>query len=94
MQTNPSTKILLIIDNDDDEDPPTRPNLGKKTKRRRTMESESSMNPSTTKENPKGKAPSKGSKTGKSASAKESVEEPTAEVVMDDTGEDVVRDDD
>ncbi|GKG34533.1 hypothetical protein Tco_0437229, partial [Tanacetum coccineum] len=35
-----------------------------------------------------------GSKTGKSASAKELVEEPTAEVVMDDAGQDVVRDDD
>ncbi|GJV86546.1 hypothetical protein Tco_1530484 [Tanacetum coccineum] len=33
-------------------------------------------------------------KTGKSASANEPVEEPTAEVVMDDKGEDVVRDDD
>ncbi|GKA24379.1 hypothetical protein Tco_0710412 [Tanacetum coccineum] len=52
------------------------------------------MNPSTTKETPKGKALSKGSKTGKSASAKEPVEEPTAEVVMDDAGEDMVRDDD
>ncbi|GJW86502.1 hypothetical protein Tco_0161842, partial [Tanacetum coccineum] len=40
------------------------------------------------------KAPSKGSKTGKSAFAKEPVEEPIAEMVMDDTGEDVVRDDD
>ncbi|GJU80809.1 retrovirus-related pol polyprotein from transposon TNT 1-94 [Tanacetum coccineum] len=45
--------------------------------------SESPKKPSTTKEIPKGKAPSKGSKTGKSASAKESVEEPIAEVVMD-----------
>ncbi|GJZ32748.1 hypothetical protein Tco_0578184 [Tanacetum coccineum] len=36
------------------------------------------------------KAPYKGSKTGKSASAKEPVEEPIAEVVMDDAGEDVV----
>ncbi|GKC06328.1 hypothetical protein Tco_0997938 [Tanacetum coccineum] len=79
---------------DDDEDPPAGPNQGKKTKRRRTKESESSKKPSTTKETPKGKAPSKGSKTGKSASAKEPVEEPTAEVVMDDAGEDVVRDDD
>ncbi|GKC95517.1 ribonuclease H-like domain-containing protein, partial [Tanacetum coccineum] len=47
---------------------------------------------------PKGKAPSKGSKTGKSASAKESIEEPIVEVAMDDavntTGEDVVHDDD
>ncbi|GKA76295.1 hypothetical protein Tco_0782756 [Tanacetum coccineum] len=48
--------------------------------------------PSTTKETPKGKAPS--SKTGKSASAKEPVEESIAEVVMDEAGEDVVRDDD
>ncbi|GJV18700.1 hypothetical protein Tco_1367720 [Tanacetum coccineum] len=58
-----------------------------------TKESESSKNPFTTKETPKGKAPSKGSKTGKSASAKEPVEEPTTEVVMDDAGKDVVRDD-
>nr|GEV42144.1 hypothetical protein [Tanacetum cinerariifolium] len=36
-----------------------------------------------------GKAPSKGSKTGKSAFAKEPVEEPTAQVVMDDASEDV-----
>ncbi|GJV52115.1 hypothetical protein Tco_1447856 [Tanacetum coccineum] len=74
------------------------PNQGKKTKRRRTKESESSKKPSTTKETPKGKASSKGSKTGKSASAKEPIEEPIAEVAMDDVvniaGEDVVRDDD
>ncbi|GKE77517.1 hypothetical protein Tco_1543637, partial [Tanacetum coccineum] len=77
---------------DDDEDPPAGPNQGKKTKRRRTKESESSKKPSTTKEIPKGKAPSKGSKTPNlSASVKEPVEEPTAEVVMDDAGEDVVR---
>ncbi|GJZ38632.1 hypothetical protein Tco_0585195, partial [Tanacetum coccineum] len=81
-------------DNEDDEDSLARPKQGKKTKRRRTKESESSKKPSTTKETPKGKAPSKGSKTGKSAFAKEPVEEPTAEVVMDDTGEDAVCDDD
>ncbi|GKB86009.1 hypothetical protein Tco_0958281 [Tanacetum coccineum] len=81
-------------DDDDDEDPPAGPNQGKKTKRRRTKESESSKKPSTTKETSKGKAPSKGSKTGKSASLKELVEEPIAEVAMDDAGEDVVRDDD
>nr|GEY29641.1 hypothetical protein [Tanacetum cinerariifolium] len=45
-------------------------------------------------ETPKGKAPTKGSKTGKSAAAKEPVEEPIAEVIMDDAGDDVVRDDD
>ncbi|GJY05689.1 hypothetical protein Tco_0371629 [Tanacetum coccineum] len=38
--------------------------------------------------------PNQGSKTGKSASAKELVEEPITEVVMDDAGEDVVHDDD
>ncbi|GJU81629.1 hypothetical protein Tco_1283994 [Tanacetum coccineum] len=46
------------------------------------------------KETPKGKAPSKGSKSGKYASTKEPVEEPIAEVAMDDavntTGEDVI----
>ncbi|GJU79289.1 hypothetical protein Tco_1276359 [Tanacetum coccineum] len=40
-----------------------------------------------------GKAPTKGSKTGKFASIKEPVEEPIAEVVMDDPGDDVARDD-
>ncbi|GKD02980.1 hypothetical protein Tco_1177954, partial [Tanacetum coccineum] len=55
-----------------------------KTKRQITKESESSKKPSTTKEAPKGKAPSKGSKTGKFASAKEPVEEPIVEVAMDD----------
>ncbi|GJZ22083.1 hypothetical protein Tco_0559122 [Tanacetum coccineum] len=79
---------------DDDEDPPTGPNQGKKTKRRRTKESESSKKPSSTKETLKGKAPSKGSKTGKSASAKEPVKEPIAEVVMDVVGDNVVHDDD
>ncbi|GJS67542.1 hypothetical protein Tco_0682106 [Tanacetum coccineum] len=71
-------------EDDDDEDPPAGPNQCKKTKKRRTKESKSCKKPSTTKETPKGKAPSKGSKTGKSTSAKEPVEEPTAEVVMDD----------
>nr|GFC20521.1 hypothetical protein [Tanacetum cinerariifolium] len=81
-------------EDDDDEDPPARPNQCKKTKRRRTRESKSSKDPSSTKETPKGKAPTKGSKTGKSASAKESVAEPIAEVIMDDVGDDLVHDDD
>ncbi|GJU82904.1 hypothetical protein Tco_1285269 [Tanacetum coccineum] len=81
-------------DDDDDEDPPAGPNQGKKTKKRRTKESTSSKKPSITKETPKGKAPSKGSKTGKSAIAKEPVEEPINEVVMDYAGKDVVCDDD
>ncbi|GJR83899.1 hypothetical protein Tco_0154684 [Tanacetum coccineum] len=79
---------------DDDEDPLAGPNHGKKTKRRITKELESSKKPSTTKETPKGKASSKGFKTGKSALAKEPVEEPIAEVVMDDVDNDVVYDDD
>ncbi|GJZ28346.1 hypothetical protein Tco_0572993 [Tanacetum coccineum] len=62
---------------------------GKKTKRRRTKESESSKKQSTTKETPKGKALSKGSKTGKSAPTKEPVKEPIAEVIMDDAGDNV-----
>nr|GEU77198.1 hypothetical protein [Tanacetum cinerariifolium] len=66
-------------DDDDDEDPPAGPNHGKKTKRGRTKDSESSKKPSTTNEAPKGKALSKGSKTSKSVSAKEPVEEPIAE---------------
>ncbi|GKG63522.1 hypothetical protein Tco_0643070, partial [Tanacetum coccineum] len=67
---------------------------GKITKRRRTKESMSSKKPSATKETPKGKSPLQGSKTGKSASIKEPVEEPIAEAVMVDAGEDVVCDND
>nr|GEU80421.1 hypothetical protein [Tanacetum cinerariifolium] len=74
---------------DDDEDPPAGPNQGKKTKRRRTKELESSKKPSSIKETPKGKASSKGFKTGKSASAMEPVIELIVEVVMDDAGENV-----
>nr|GEU75409.1 hypothetical protein [Tanacetum cinerariifolium] len=67
---------------------------GKKTKRRRTKESESSKKPPTTNETPKGKASSKGSKADESASANKHVKEPIAEVVMDYTSDDVVHDDD
>ncbi|GJT38624.1 hypothetical protein Tco_0938489 [Tanacetum coccineum] len=81
---------------DDDKDPLARPNQGKKTERRRTKESESSMKPSTTKETSKDKAPTKSSKTGKSVTTQEPIKEPIAEVVMDDlettTNEDVVND--
>ncbi|GJW83307.1 hypothetical protein Tco_0156452 [Tanacetum coccineum] len=73
--------------------PPTRPDQGKKIKRRRTKESESLKKQSTAKETPKGKAPSKGSKTGKSATTEEPVREPIAEAEMNDvvntTAEDV-----
>nr|GFA32377.1 hypothetical protein [Tanacetum cinerariifolium] len=81
-------------EDNDDEDPPAGPNQVKQTKRRRTKDSKSSKKPSTTKETPKGKAPFKGSKTSKSALAKEQVEESIAEVVMDDARDDVVHDDD
>nr|GEY91763.1 hypothetical protein [Tanacetum cinerariifolium] len=61
-----------------------------KTKRRITKESESLENPFTTKETPKGKTLTNGSKTGKTTSTKEPVKEPVAEVIMDDVGDDVV----
>nr|GEW86753.1 hypothetical protein [Tanacetum cinerariifolium] len=80
-------------EDDDDEDPLARPNHSKKTKRRRTKESESTKKPSSAKETPKSKASTKGSKISKSASAKEPVEEPIVEVVMDDAGDDVARND-
>ncbi|GKF76263.1 hypothetical protein Tco_0225707 [Tanacetum coccineum] len=54
------------------------------------------MKPSTTKETSKGKAPSKSSKTVKSATTKEPIEEPIANVAMDNletnANEDVVND--
>ncbi|GKB96242.1 hypothetical protein Tco_0982379 [Tanacetum coccineum] len=85
-------------DKDDDEDPSAGPNQGKKTKRRITKESESSMKPPPTKETSKGKALSKSSKTGKSATTKEPIQEPITKVVMDDletnVNKDVVNDDD
>ncbi|GJY67495.1 hypothetical protein Tco_0469733 [Tanacetum coccineum] len=56
------------------------PNQGKKTKRRRTNESESSNKTSTTKETSRGKASTKGSKAGKSAGTEELVEEPIKEL--------------
>ncbi|GJZ49437.1 hypothetical protein Tco_0603627, partial [Tanacetum coccineum] len=71
-------------EDEDDKDSPAGPNQGKKTKRRRTKEFDSFKKPSFTKETPKGKALSKGSKTGKSTLTKEPVEEPSVEVVMDD----------
>nr|GEU83973.1 hypothetical protein [Tanacetum cinerariifolium] len=91
-------KIQHDDDKDDDKDPFDGPNQSKKTKRRRTKESESSMKPSTTKETSKRKASSKSSKTSKFVTTKELIEVPTAEVVMDDletnTNDDVVNDTD
>nr|GEW76472.1 hypothetical protein [Tanacetum cinerariifolium] len=83
---------------DDNEDPSAGPNQGKKTKRRRTNESEPSKKTSNIKETSKAKAPTKSFKTGKSASVKEPIKKLIAEVVMDDAVntvvEDVVCDDD
>ncbi|GJT91759.1 hypothetical protein Tco_1080604 [Tanacetum coccineum] len=70
-------------DDDDNEGPPAGSNQGKSSKKRRTRESDSAKKPSTTKESSKGKDPKVGSKTGKSAPAKDPVEEPTDKVMMD-----------
>nr|GFB85539.1 hypothetical protein [Tanacetum cinerariifolium] len=73
-------------------------NQGKTTKKSTNREFESAKKPSTTKETTKGKAPAKIYKTGKSAIVEELIEEPIAEVLMDDTthdeGKDTVHDDD
>ncbi|GJZ18309.1 hypothetical protein Tco_0554432 [Tanacetum coccineum] len=68
----------------DDEDHSTGPNQGKKTKRSRTKESEPSKKSSTSNESSKGKSPAKTSKSGKSMTAKELVEEPVFEMASDD----------
>ncbi|GJT28819.1 hypothetical protein Tco_0909094, partial [Tanacetum coccineum] len=70
-------------DDDDDEGPPAGSNQGNSTKKRRKRESESAKKPSTTKESSKGKDPKVGSKTCKSAPAKDPVEDPTEKVIMD-----------
>ncbi|GJY57060.1 hypothetical protein Tco_0456175 [Tanacetum coccineum] len=64
-------------DDDDDEGPSAGSNQGNSTKKRRKKEFESTQNLSTTKESSKGKDPNVGSKTGKSAPAKDLVKEPT-----------------
>ncbi|GJR96489.1 hypothetical protein Tco_0268663 [Tanacetum coccineum] len=70
-------------DDDDDEGPSAGSNQGNSTKKRRKKEFESTQNLSTTKESSKGKDPNVGSKTGKSAPAKDLVKEPTKKVIMD-----------
>ncbi|GKB00848.1 hypothetical protein Tco_0828892 [Tanacetum coccineum] len=72
--------------------PSAGPNQGKKTKRIRTKELESSKRTSTTKETSKGNAPTKGLKSNKSMHADESVAKPTIEVIMDASNDDVVND--
>ncbi|GKB91205.1 hypothetical protein Tco_0963477, partial [Tanacetum coccineum] len=82
---NPN-KVLKKRDSgdDQDEDPSVGSNQGKKTKKRRVSESESSKKTSTTKESSKGESMARTSKSGKFVTAKESVEEPVFEIVLDD----------
>ncbi|GKF29054.1 hypothetical protein Tco_0095396, partial [Tanacetum coccineum] len=56
------------------------------SKKRRTRESDSTKKPSTTKESSKGKDPNVGSKTGKSAPAKDPVEQSTKDILISDEG--------
>ncbi|GJV64698.1 hypothetical protein Tco_1475526 [Tanacetum coccineum] len=76
-------KIMRKKDRDD-EDPSAGPNQGKKTKRSRTKESEPSQKSSTSKESSKGKSPAKTSKSGKSVTVEEPVEELVFEMASDD----------
>ncbi|GJV22720.1 hypothetical protein Tco_1375415 [Tanacetum coccineum] len=88
-------KILRKRDHDGDdkdEDPSAGPNQGKKTKRRRTKESETYKKTSTTKETSKSNASTKGSKSDKSVHVEELVAEPTKEVIMHASNDDVVND--
>ncbi|GJX42222.1 hypothetical protein Tco_0257212 [Tanacetum coccineum] len=82
---NPN-KVLKKRDrgDDQDEDPSAGSNQGKKTKKRIFNESESSKKTSTTKESSIGKSPAKMSKSRKSVTTKESVEEPVFETASDD----------
>ncbi|GJS12379.1 hypothetical protein Tco_0369175 [Tanacetum coccineum] len=66
---------------DQDEDPLSRSNQGKKTKKRRVNESESSKKTSITKESSKGKSPAR---TSKSVTIKESVEELVFKIALED----------
>ncbi|GJX67534.1 hypothetical protein Tco_0303261 [Tanacetum coccineum] len=96
-QAGPEKILRKRVRDDDnkDEDPSGGPNQGKKTKRSRTKESEPSKRSSTTKASSKGKSPAKTSKSGKSMTAEEPVEEPAFEMAFDDieqTGDDVVND--
>nr|GEV12656.1 hypothetical protein [Tanacetum cinerariifolium] len=68
---------------DEDEDPSAGLNQGKKTKRKKNQEYESSNKSSISKDTSKGNTPPKTLKSNKSMHAKESVAEPTEEVIMD-----------
>ncbi|GJU76670.1 hypothetical protein Tco_1273740 [Tanacetum coccineum] len=72
-------------DNNKDEDPSAGSNQGKETKKRRTRkETESSKKSLTPKESSRGKPPSKPSKSGKSRSANDVIEETIFEMGSDD----------
>ncbi|GJV96671.1 putative reverse transcriptase domain-containing protein [Tanacetum coccineum] len=85
LSDNPD-KVLKKRDcgDDQDEDPSAGSNQGKKTKKRRVNESESYKKTSTTKESSKGNSLARTSKSGKSVTAKESVEELVFEIASDD----------
>ncbi|GJW05878.1 hypothetical protein Tco_1568301 [Tanacetum coccineum] len=88
-------KILRKRDHDDDdkdEDPSAGPNQDTKTKRRRTKESKSSKKSSATKETFKGNDLTKDSKSDKAVYVEESAANPTKEVIMDTSIDDVVND--
>ncbi|GJW12221.1 hypothetical protein Tco_1578048 [Tanacetum coccineum] len=64
--------------------PSARPNQSKKTKRSRTKESKPTKKSSTSKESSKGKSPAKTSKSSKSMTIEEPVEEPVFEMASND----------
>ncbi|GKE56562.1 hypothetical protein Tco_1495747 [Tanacetum coccineum] len=76
-------KVLRKRDRDR-EDPSAGPNQGKKTKRSRTKESNPSKKSSTSKESSNGKSPAKTSKSSKSVTVEEPVEEPVFKMASDD----------
>nr|GEX37223.1 hypothetical protein [Tanacetum cinerariifolium] len=78
-----SVKVLRKIDHGN-KDPLARPNQCKKTKRSRIKEFEPSKKSSTSKESSKGKSPAKTSKSRKSMTAEEPVEEPVFKMAFDD----------
>ncbi|GKC02713.1 integrase, catalytic region, zinc finger, CCHC-type containing protein [Tanacetum coccineum] len=79
-------KVLKKRDREDDqnEDPSAGSNQGKKTQKRRVNESESSKKTSTTTESSKGKSLARTYKSGKSMTAKESLEEPVFDIASND----------
>nr|GEV50401.1 hypothetical protein [Tanacetum cinerariifolium] len=77
---------------DQDEDPSAGPNQGRKTKRKRTKESESSKKSSTLIETSKGNTPPKALGTDKIVNGEKTVAKPTEKVTMD-AKENIINDD-